>query len=60
MLAPTLCWVARHKIENRKTKARTAQEICAEPLRALRQTRMQCAEIENEYFRRLRQEAHQK
>jgi hypothetical protein len=61
VLVPTTCWLAKHKLQDRKTKERTAPErICAEPLNALRETRMQCAEIENKYLRRLRQEAHKK
>lgn len=61
MLVPTTCWLAKHKTQDRKQKERAAPgEICSEPLNALRETHMQRAEIENEYLRRLSQEAHKK
>jgi len=60
MLVPTSCWLAKHKLKDRKKAQRTSEEICSEPLNALRETREQRAEIENKYLRRLSQEAHKK
>jgi hypothetical protein len=61
VLVPTLCWLAKHKNNDRKRTQRTAaEEICLQPLNALSETRKQRAEIENEYLRRLSREAHKK
>jgi hypothetical protein len=49
------------KTDDSKSPQRSpSEEICSEPLNALRETHMQRAEIENKYLRRLSQEAHKK
>ena len=61
MLVPTLLWLTMRKADDPKRLQRTAsEEVCSEPLNALRETHKQRAEIENKYLRRLSREAHKK